>query len=481
MNTFNNMETILNSTRTENGDLALHSTKNKNLDLFGLMGSMNHNDENLYGLFMDAYNENPELAIMNLFYLRDVRGGMGRRDAFRRILQMLAQKDPAKVKKILELIPEYGRWDDLVGLLDVPLLEDAVLFVIGVQLKKDLSSTDNVSLLAKWLPSINASSKKTTAYAKKIAKGLGMSEPLYRKILSKLRKRINIVESKLSKKEYDFDYSQLPSKAMNKYQKAFHRNDRERYEGYLEELTQGKTKVNVSTLYPHEIIRGTISSWRRVADVTPLQEAQWKALDRTKSDTNAIVVRDGSGSMMGKPIEIATALSILYSEQLTGEFKDKFITFSRNPELVDLSSCKTLADKIAVCNKYGSIQNTDIEKTYNLIFKASKGVPYEEQIDRMVIISDMEFDYGAEYSQSTYDAIKAKYAKAEMKFPEIVYWNVNARSIHFPAGKDENIKLISGFSNSVLQDVMTSKDLSPTTFMLNALSRYRHVADLYVS
>lgn len=481
MNTFNNMETILNGTRTENGDLALRSTKNKNLDLFGLMGSMNHNDENLYGLFMDAYNENPELAIMNLLYLRDIRGGMGRRDAFRRILQMLAQKDPAKVKKILELIPEYGRWDDLVGLLNVPLLENAVLFVIGVQLKRDLLSEDNVSLLAKWLPSINASSKKTIAHAKKIAKGLGMSEPTYRKILSKLRKRINIVESKLSKKEYDFDYSQLPSKAMNKYQKAFYRNDREKYEDYLNALTQGKTKVNVSTLYPHEIIRGTVGAWRRVADVTPLQEAQWKALDRTKSDINTIVVRDGSGSMSGKPIEIATALSILYSEQLTGEFKDKFITFSGNPELVDLSNCNTLSEKLRVCAKYSDVENTDIEKTYDLIFEASKGVPYEEQIDRMVIISDMEFDCGAEYSQSTYDAIKAKYTKAEMKFPEIVYWNVNARSIHFPAGKDENIKLISGFSNSVLKDVMASKDLSPMAFMLNTLSRYRHVADLYMS
>lgn len=485
MNTLANIKKLTNETRTENYDIALKSTFNSNLDLLGLMGGMRYNTSDLLNLFQKAYYEDSELAIRNLFYLRDVRGGMGERKAFREILNELAKNNPEGLKAIIKYIPEYGRWDDILLFLDYKETKDETLRIITEQLREDMAS-DNPSLLAKWLPSVNASSKKTKEKAVQLCKFLNVKESQYRKMLSNLRKKINVLEVKLSNKEYDFDYSTVPSNAMSKYRAAFYRNDEERFVNYLDSLTKGEdgVKVNVKTLFPHEIIKPLlILVWDEPKELEEheyfLIESQWKAMERSTTDSNTIVVRDGSGSMYGQPMEIANALSILYSEQLTGEFKDTFITFSRSPELVSLSHCKTLKDKVGEVMRYDDMSNTDIYKTYKLILNASINVAEEDRIDRIVIISDMEFDYGADFDASTYEQIKSEYALAGIKMPEIVYWNVGARSIHFPASADDNIRLISGYSNSVLQDVLNDKSLSAVEFMLSCLEKYRKISDSF--
>ena len=61
------------------------------------------------------------------------------------------------MEKNLELIPIFGRWDDLYELIDTPL-EDAMFNLISIQLKNDLANlgkNKQISLLAKWLKSEN--------------------------------------------------------------------------------------------------------------------------------------------------------------------------------------------------------------------------------------------------------------------------------------------------------------------------------------
>ena len=277
---------------------------------------------------------------------------------------------------------------------------------------------------------------------------------------------------------------------MHKYRQAFYRNDEKRYLEYLSNLSKGETKINVGTLYPHQIISKyykSISNWesKSIEEYEiKLMEEQWKAMERFETETNTIVVRDGSGSMLGTPLEIATALAILYSEQLKGEFKDKFITFSSKPELISLEKCETLQEKLNEIATYGDCSNTNIELVYNVILKSSINVPEEEQIDKVIIISDMEFDGGwqgdIDIEMSRYDKIKRKYKKRNIKMPEIVFWNVDARSIHFPTTDKDNVKLISGYSNYVLQDILKDITTDPIEFMMETLDKYKEVSDKYL-
>ena len=347
---------------------------------------------------------------------------------------------------------------------------------ISTVFKEDMANlkSGNVTLLGKWLPSANTKVKNTRKLGLFWASRLGLSEREYRKALSQLRAQINIIETKLTKRDYTFDYSKIPSRAMMKYTQAFIRNDEARYNEFKEQITSNPSVVakKVAQLYPYEIIR-KLNTDKQMA------EALWKAYPQDQFDGNIIVVRDGSGSMYGgwglevKPIEIADSMAIYTSERLTGKFKDLFITFSRRPQLVDLSKVNTLKDKLDVLYRNGEVANTNMNATMQLIYDSSLGLPVEEQLDTILIISDMQFDYGVDNcSKSVMDSWKDKFGGAGLKWPEIVYWNVNQSKVTFPTSEYDNVKLVSGFSKSVLEDVMANETTSAAEYMMKVLSRY---------
>ena len=172
------IKTEANRTYTENGAVTYATTGSDCLDLFATIGALRSAQEReIQNRFLRAYTENPDLAMKTLFFARDVRGGLGERKVFRVCLQWLAHNAPGSVRKNIAYVAEFGRWDDLLCLLDTPCEKDA-LERIGKQLEDDLNALDigdDVSLLAKWLPSVNASSARTVAYAKRIARFLGMT------------------------------------------------------------------------------------------------------------------------------------------------------------------------------------------------------------------------------------------------------------------------------------------------------------------
>lgn len=337
MSIVKNIKRELNVTYTENKDRAYVSTFDANLDLFGIAGASRYSPNIVERLFDAAFHEDPVMAVKNMFYLRDVRGGLGERLAGRIALSMFIQQDLDQAVKFIPHIVEYGRWDDLLTYLYYEGTAQPVADYIKAQLQKDLALFEQgrpISLCSKWMPSINASSAFTRSHAKKLITLMKMTAKDYRQLLSKLRKG-KIVERNLTERDYSFEYEKLPAKAMNKYQKAFCRNDRERYDSYLEKLQRGEVRAKVKTLYPYEILK--------MLDTTPtLAEAQWQAIERKTDTGNTIVVRDGSGSMTCTPnvYETATSLAILFSEQLSGEFKNKFITFSAEPEFVELRTVR---------------------------------------------------------------------------------------------------------------------------------------------
>lgn len=527
MNALQAIKTQLNTARTENGDLAYKSTGSACLDLFSLCGGMRNNLSDLDKLFAKAYAENPVVAIKILFYMRNIRGGLGERNSFRVLLKELAQYYPEMAKQIVYAVPEYGRWDDLLVLLETPAKDDAIA-LIKSQIEKDKKAMEEgktVSLLGKWLPSINTSSKESVAKAKIVMASLGMKAVEYRKLCSALRKEIKILEDNLRRKDYTFDYSKQPSQAMHRYKKAFMRNDEERYKAFLQKvveqaqkLAQGeeipeeeKVKLNAKTLYPYQIVAPFMNAWggsRCLPDEEALPlEASWKSLDRGAFGSRTIVVRDGSGSMYrpgeSAAINIATSLALLFAEQLGGAYKNSFITFSSKPELIQVpETADTLEKKLNFISKYDDCSNTDIGKVYKLILDVAKSgnVPKEEMIERVLIISDMEFDsavtisdtaenervkslsaasldrsYARSSKDSTFEFYKKAFEEAGYELPEIVFWNVEARDTHLPVTQNEKgVKLVSGASANIFSDVVSGdlKVVTPYEFMLQMLEPY---------
>ena len=469
-----------NKTYTENGSVTYRSTGRDCLDLFATIGALRRESEQeITARFLRAYAEDPDLAMKILFYGRDVRGGLGERRVFRILLRWLAVSKPESVVRNLPYVAEYGRWDDVLVLLDTPCRAEA-LALLKQQFDADLaalSSDGDVSLLGKWLPSVNASNDETVRAAKQIANAFGLSDRDYRKTLTKLRAQIRILENNLRERDYTFDYSKQPSKAMFKYRKAFLRNDAERYGAFMQRVSTGEVKLNTGALYPYEIIEKAF----HCDDAERLSlDATWRALADYTQDENALVVADGSGSMYwgGKPMPAAVAqsLAIYFAEHNRGAFSNHFITFSMNPRLVEIKG-RDIVDKARYCETFNECANTNIQKVFELVLNAAvrNRVAQKDLPSTIYIISDMEFDSCAAGASLTNFEYAAKlFRQAGYRLPNVVFWNVSSRNQQQPITTNEQgVALVSGCSPRIFSMVMEGS-LDPFTFMLSVIDTERY-------
>ena len=457
----------LNISFTEKNAIQRESTGNTLLDYFSAGGS-DFNEE-VAQLFNRSLIDHEDETFKLLFYFRDVRGGQGRRSGFRHCLNFLATNDHYRERlgKNLPLIAEYGRWDDLYALVDTPLEAEAFK-LMHVQYEKDLKAIkegkQEVSLLGKWLKSESTSSKLSRALAKKTIEHFGISAKEYRKNNAELRKTIEILETKLTNKNYNFDYEGLPSQAMLKYIKAFKRNDEKRYDKYLEKVSQGKAKINTDTLFPSQIVRKVLINDE---DDPKGIGALWDNLPDYIGDKeeNAIAVVDVSGSMEfygGDPICVSVGLGIYLAERLKGPYANKFITFSKSPSLQEVKG-KDIVEKINYLSKADWTRTTNIEMVFDLILETAtqKGVKKEDMIDRIYIISDMQFDEATQKDPDKYatlmNTIKARFEAAKVVFPQLVFWNVRAASGVPMALADGDFISISGYSPSIFKNLLNMK------------------------
>lgn len=474
-----------NKAFTENGAATYGSTLSDCLDLFATVGALRRSsDEEIVSRFMRAYTENKDIAMKLLFYARDIRKGLGERRVFRTILRWLSCSKPESLRKNIDYIAEYGRFDDLMILFGTPLEKD-MLEYIKTQLYRDLEGAENgekISLLAKWLPSVNASNDETKRLAKKVARFLGLNDAAYRKMLVGLRAHIRIIENNLRERDYSFDYEKQPSKAMFKYRNAFIRNDGERYNEFLNRASCGKAKLNTGALTPYEIISpffiGDISDEERNAINTT-----WNALEDFTKEENALAVIDGSGSMYMDcepiPATVAVSLGIYFAERNKGAFKNHFITFSCSPQLVEIKGDDIL-DKVRYCCGFNEVANTNIQKIFELILNAAKKnhVPQAELPKKLYIISDMEFDFCTDDASLTnFEYAKKLFEDAGYKLPEIVFWNVASRNRQQPVTKNEQgVLLVSGCTPRLFAMIADGSisDMTPYEFMLEVLMSERY-------
>lgn len=463
MNYLDSLRQQTNTAYTENGAPTNASTLDANLDFFSRAGAMRNDISGVKKLFNLAYAEDPQLAIRNLFYIRDIRGGQGERKIFRECLKEISETDMAKV---VSLIPEYGRWDDLFY-TGVDVSE-----IIKAQLEEDeknMREGNSVSLLAKWLPSENSSSQKTASLAREIISGLNISEKIYRKRIVALRKYLNILERLMSSNRWeDINYEKLPSQALRKHVGAFKRHDVTRYEEYLKAVNSGEKKINTSTLYTYEVYDMVNSGQEDTAN------AMWNNLPDFTNGKNALVVADVSGSMGGRPMSVSVSLALYFAERNNGPFKDYFMTFSENPKMQKVVG-KTLRQKMRNLQNADWGMNTDIEKVFQAVLSAAveSGAKQDEIPSVIYIISDMQFDSCISRANKTaFLVAKDSFEQAGYTLPHIVFWNVRAGN-NSPATKfDNRVTLISGSSQSTFRYAVEGK--SPMELMNDVLSSERY-------
>lgn len=496
------LDNEFNYSMTENGALGFRTTGKELLDInFRISSFRNESDDEVSRQFAKAYYENKVLAVLWLFYAGDVRGGVGERRLFKIGFQFLASIEPKVAEELLPLIPEYTRWDAVLPLLDTSLREKVITF-LNDQLLKDeeaMRKDKPASLCAKWMPSITTSSEESRAYAKILAQGWNITAKQYRKRLSALREYLKVAEVYISRGDWgSIDYEAVPARANLLYSDAFLRNDEERRRAYIDSLAKGEAKINASVLFPHDILRKytkNLSYWSYATGHKDLKEdivveSLWKGLpDYVKGKGNVICVCDTSASMgvnVGNTgvtaYDVAMSLSIYFSERSSGIYKDKFITFSHIPQLVDFSNAKNLLEKIDVVLSHREVANTDIEAVFNLILEAAlKSRSKQSDLpETVLILSDMEFDSCArcgnkEPSERLFEVIRKKYERHGYKLPRLVFWNIDSRTLTIPLRENKlGVALVSGFSPQIVEMVL-STELDPFKCLIQQLTKERYL------
>jgi hypothetical protein len=467
-------------TVTANGAITPVTTASAVLDFFSQAGAFRGKDEaTILSVFNQAFSENPLLALRALFYFRDVRGGQGERRLFRVIIKSLAANHKAALGRNLSLVPVFGRWDDLFELFDTQLERD-MMILVNNQLAADLDA-EKPSLLAKWLPSENASSSVGRIQARSLSKFFGISPREYRKALSLLRAKIKIVETSLCKKEYgNIEYDKIPSRAGMVYRKAFSRNDKERYAVFLGAVEKGEKTINAGALFPYDICHKVLGG-----ESNDTLEALWKNLPDYFGENkgNRIAVVDVSSSMNSglgsniRPMDVSISLGLYIAERCQGPFQNHFITFSHQPKLEQVRG-SSLSEKIKNMHSAEWGGNTDLQKVFELILSKAKAfkVSQADMPSELYIISDMQFDTACQHNSiSNFEVVKQKYAAAGYKMPKLIFWNVNASPNQTPVQRHEiNTVLVSGCSPSILVSLLSSKTVTPYDFMLEVLNKPRY-------
>lgn len=436
------------------------------------------------------------------FFVRDIMG-QGFRDIGRRMLLELALRDMVNPTTLVNFlaVDGYGRWDDVLWIIynynvnnpHTKCYRDKLIELVRFQLDRDLILMEHhdepvsISLLGKWMPSINASSKETRKNAKFWCSVFNWSNEKYRKVLSSLRKQLKIVERNITSNTWEnIEYSKVPSLAMNRYKCQFYNHDFDRFESFIEDVVNGKAKINTKTLTAPEIIHNYNIEYCSKEDAA--SEALWNKLNHIKFNRPIIPVCDVSGSMYRSisgrsltALDVSVGLSIYMAECNTGVYHNKVIEFSCDSRCIDIGD-GSLLDKFKKINTNIGY-NTNVEGVLDQIYKLGQMSDDKDNIPTLVFFSDMEFDEARDADddqpfQTVFEQYSNKFKEAGLKFPKIVFWNINSHSNVIQMKTNESGLIeCSGFSQNVL-DIIIGDDYDSWSALKRVLD-YDRYAKIY--
>ena len=528
MNTFMDALTKNEKSYTANDGTAYRTSGSKLVDLNFSVPALRQAAVNFYGkdehsryfygedstmdaveslrLFITSYEEDPLYTMKWLMYVRHIKIGLGERDVFRMMLTKIGDLHPEMALQFIigTELWNYGRWDDVLRIFfdtTSTILHDGLGELIANQFRRDVMGCglgDSISLLAKWMPSNNTSSKQKRSDAVILQSLLHLSAREYRKILSKLREYLSVVDRKASLNQWnDINYNHVPSKANLKYRNAFLKHDEERRKAYLTSLQKGDNavRINANSMFLYDIVQAYVEKrgyWGEI--LKPYDETLeqlWNAQEAPKDYEDILIIRDGSASMCQHLTDNSsvTALSVadsivLYCAQhnKNESFRNRFITFSNRPQMVDISMCQTLRDKLRRLHRFDDYSNTDIEATFDLILDTAvkNHLRQEELPSSCLIISDMQFDQATKHDDNTtvIESCRRKFKDLGYTMPRLIFWNVSVYAHNtipvqmHPSG----IILVSGFSKSIV-DMVVSRELNPETALKAELDAKCSIVD----
>lgn len=476
--------------KTENGATAYNRLNNPVLTLFAQAGALRPRDEQeIREMFRQAYAYDSELAIKMVFYIGDIRGGLGERRTFRICLNELAKLNPHVVTANLLNIAHYNRWDSLYELVGTECEKDMWDFM-HVQFNLDYIAYEKkepCSLLAKWMKSVNASSEETRKLGRMTMKELAFSgEKSYRKTLARLRKYLDVVETKMSENDWqNIKYAQVPSYAMKNYRNAFFKHDVDGFAKYIEEVKSGQSKIKASTLFPYDLAKVYTDAcggdygqpnYRILEDA--VIEEQWKALPNYLKDdnTNVMCMVDVSGSMFGRPIASSIGLGIYFAQHNHGAFHNQFMTFSQNPHFITIEEGASLCS--IVKDVYGKDPgfSTNLEAAFRCLLRAAVAhdIPQEDMPKALIILSDNEINqYKNQRSVDFMASMRQQYEARGYQLPKLIFFQVEARQSTFLTLSNDAL-FISGQSAAAFKQVIDNIEGTSWDLVLNTLNSERY-------
>ncbi len=504
-----------------------------------------------------AYNEEPLLTVKAIFQIRDIRGGKGERALGRICFEWLAKNHPKTLAANLWAVVEMGRWDDLYCLWDVPAVQKFVVNAVkenfpvalytvsqiaqddedprqtnaqnlieklrtfGITLSENApESLGKTNLIGKWLASEDSKWNKSLvrSLAKKVCHALNPEIkskdiwPFYRRVCSVLRMPLDLVETALASKHVEtINYNTVPGQAMRRHGgacgnaeclgkeskckkcKAFIRQDQERFQAFLNQLREQRTKpaaeitvkVNSRTLHPHEVTKG----YKAVCDartVLPpplldeMLEAMWLSI---KSRINGealgrmLPMLDASGSMNGLPFEAGAALALLIATTIPedNEFHRRIISFTDLPEFHTVKG-DTLRDQIASLSTMRVGYSTQFRLALELILNTAVRLKLPQEVlpDVILVLTDGQWDaFDKSYKTGISNAAEL-FRQAGYIMPRMVLWNLHQTNTYPTTIGDGRCTLVSGFSPEILNCILNGENFSPSSAMLNVLNQDRY-------
>lgn len=394
------LEEIFAEKRTENGDLAYSTTGSKLTDI----------------LFMSQYYRNhlgevpfiikePRAKTFAMF-IRDPRFGLGERDLGRQLLYMI-QTTP-------EEVVACGRFDDLLYMDTIDTIN-----YLTVEAKK------GNQLAKKWMPRLNS---KNRSLALMLCDLMGVSQQEYRKLI-----KVDTTESKLCANQVEqIEYEKVPSLAMLKYFQAFYRKDTARFEDYLNSVKKGTAKMNTTVNTCYDVYK-QFKKGNKECDLL------FSKLPQVNLGSILPIV-DHSASMFDPADSVGKAISIgHYVAKNSTYLNNHIITFSSRPKLLELG--KSYAEDMEILDSYHDCSNTDFGAVMELLGRLENDFP-----DWLLVLSDMEFDFGSSRSKDE----TMKIFREHNANTHIIWWNFNTRNTTSPEiDKYGNIYL-SGYSPQLL-------------------------------
>lgn len=473
--------------KTKNGMVQEVDSGNAIVDMFFEMGaSRGKQEESLNEMIKKAFNEDADLAMRALFYNRDVREGQGERRTFRTMFRWVVNNMPETAEKNLGLIPKFGRWDDLIEVTRDTELESNAFEIIENALQ------DKDGLCAKWMP---REGKAGHEDFKKLRDYMGLTSKEYRKLVAGLS---DTVEDKMCENDWDeIEYGKVPSQASNIYSDAFDRHDEDRYNEFLDDaLDENSTKsVNAGAIFPHEILKPLINNgydvWRSIRRNTVSDskykqiQAQWNSLPNwmksQDENHNILPVCDVSASMKTAysggdvvPMNVSVSLSLYISERNQGMFSGRIATFDSNPTFLKFDPTADLRSRVQNLMNAPWGGSTDVVKVFQMMleFASENSVPNTNLPDTVLILSDMQFDECA--NLTGFEAIKREFEVRGYDAPNIVFWNLDDHAGSPVDFHESGAALVSGFSPSILKNILSGSGLTPMTVVKNTLITDRY-------